>query len=140
MGFSDWSPQFTVNHPVMDEHHRRIFKLVNQLHEAIFTSKARESLGEILHALFDYTELHFAEEELLMRQHNFPGYAQHKKAHESIIEQLHEFERKFNAGDNTFTPQMFHFLVSDWLVKHILGMDKMYAPYLQDTPPPTLTG
>lgn len=135
MGFSDWTPQFTVNHPTMDEHHQKIFKLVNQLHEGIFAKKAKEVLGEILNALIDYTELHFAEEELIMRQHNFSGYAQHKAAHEWLLAQVHEFERKYSAGDNTFTPEMFHFLVSDWLVKHILGMDKMYAPFLKAGPP-----
>lgn len=135
MGFSDWTPQFTVNHPTMDEHHQKIFKLVNQLHEGIFSKKAKEVLGEILYALIDYTVLHFAEEESIMRQHNYPGYTQHKTEHEWLLAQVREFERKFTAGDNTFTPEMFHFLVSDWLVKHILGMDKMYAPFLKSGPP-----
>lgn len=137
MGFSDWTPQFTVNHPTMDEHHQKIFKLVNQLHEGIFSKKSKEVLAETLYALIDYTELHFAEEELIMRQHNFPGYTQHKTAHEELLAQVHEFERKFNAGDNTFTPEIFHFLVSGWLVKHILGMDKMYAPFLKSGTPST---
>ncbi len=134
MGFSDWTPQYTVNNPVMDEHHQTIFKMVNQLHEAIFAKKAKESLGVIISSLMDYTERHFAEEERIMQQHNYPGYLQHKAAHEHLSAQAQEFKLKYMAGDNTISSELFYFLVSDLLVKHILNMDKKYAPFLKNAP------
>lgn len=131
MGFAEWNPQFTVHNLEMDEQHKTIFKLVNELHSGIFSRKSRDTLGGTIRELLDYTERHFAEEERLMRQHNYPDHERHKAAHDQLLEQVLEFERKFRAGDSSFTPEMFQFLVSDWLVKHILGMDKMYAPFLK---------
>lgn len=131
MGFTAWNPQFSVHDPEMDEQHRTIFRLANQLQEGISQRRNGTALGRIIEDLLGYTERHFAEEERLMRRHNYPGYTRHKLAHEQLTGQVLEFERKFRAGDGSFSAEMFQFLVSDWLVKHILGMDKLYAPYLK---------
>lgn len=131
MGFTEWNPRFSVNNPEMDEQHKAIFGLVNILHEGIATRKTIDRLGGTIQELIDYTERHFAEEEHLMRQYHYPDYERHKLAHEQLLGQVLEFERKFHAGDNTFSAEMFQFLVSDWLVKHILGTDKTYAPFLK---------
>lgn len=131
MAFTEWNPQFSVHSPEMDAQHKTIFRLVNELHEGIFTRRSGNFLGSAIQELIDYTERHFAEEEHLMRQHGYPGYERHKAAHEQLLGQVLEFERKFHAGDSGFTAEIFQFLVSDWLIKHILGTDRMYAPFLK---------
>lgn len=131
MGLSDWSPKYTVNHPVMDEHHHALFKLVDRLSEAIIEKKENEIIGEILGSLIDYTKMHFAAEEQLMRQVNFPGLPQHKEAHDKMVAQVQEYQRRFKEGDGTITAEISQFLMTDWLVKHILGMDELYAPYFK---------
>lgn len=139
MGLSDWSPKYTVNHPVMDEHHHSLFKLVDRLSEAIIERKENEIIGEILNSLIDYTKMHFGSEEHLMRQANFPGLPQHKEAHDRLVAQVQEFQRRFIEGDSTVTAEISQFLMTDWLVKHILGMDELYAPYFK-TAFPDVTG
>lgn len=131
MGFTEWNPQFSVHDPAMDGQHKAIFRLANQLQEGISRRQNGNALGRIIQDLLDYTERHFAEEERLMRSHNYPDYARHKAAHDRLTGRVLEFERKFLAGDGSFSADMFQFLVSEWLVKHILGMDKLYAPYLK---------
>lgn len=131
MGLSDWSPKYTVNHPVMDEHHHSLFKLIDRLSEAIMEKKEKEIIGETLNALIDYTKMHFAAEEHLMRQANFPGLPQHKEAHDRLVAQVQEYQRRFKAGDSSVTAEISQFLMTDWLVKHILGMDELYAPYFK---------
>lgn len=131
MGLSDWSPKYTVNHPVMDEHHHSLFKLIDRLSEAIMEKKEKEIIGETLNSLLDYTKMHFAAEEHLMRQANFPGLPQHKEAHDKLVAQVQEFQRRFKAGDSAVTTEITQFLMTDWLVKHILGMDELYAPYFK---------
>ena len=131
MGLSDWSPRYTVNHPVMDEHHHTLFKLVDKLSEAIIEKKESEVIGEILNSLIEYTKMHFAAEEQLMRKANYPGVAQHKAAHDRLVEQVQELQRRHQAGDNTVNAEISKFLMTDWLVNHILGMDELYAPYFK---------
>ncbi len=131
MGLSDWSPKYTVNHPVMDEHHHALFKLIDRLSEAIFEKKENEFIGELLNSLIEYTKMHFAAEEKLMLQVNYPGLLQHKEAHEKMVAQVQEYQRRFKEGDRTVTAEISQFLMTDWLVKHILGMDELYAPYFK---------
>jgi hemerythrin len=57
--------------------------------------------------------------------------SRHTAAHEKLLKRVVEFECKFHAGDSTFTEEIFQFLVSDWLVKYILGMGRLYAPFLK---------
>jgi hemerythrin-like metal-binding protein len=131
MGISDWSPKYTVNHPVMDEHHHSLFKLIDRLSEAIIQKKEKEVIGETLNSLVDYTKMHFAAEEHLMRQADFPGLQQHKEAHDRLVAQVQEFQRRYKEGDGNVTAEISQFLMSDWLVKHIIGMDELYAPYFK---------
>lgn len=135
MGLSDWSPKYTVNHPVMDEHHHTLFKLVDRLSEAILEKKDKELIGEILSSLIDYTKMHFAAEEQLMRQANFPGLPQHKEAHDKLVAQVQEYQRRYEKGDRGVTAEIAQFLMTDWLVKHIIGMDELYAPYFKSAFP-----
>lgn len=131
MGLSDWSPKYTVNHPVMDDHHHSLFKLIDRLSEAIMENKEKELIGETLGALIAYTKMHFAAEEDLMRQADFPGLPEHKEAHDRLVAQVQEFQRRYDEGDSTVMTEISQFLMSDWLVKHVLGMDELYAPYFK---------
>lgn len=131
MGLSDWSPKYTVNHPLMDEHHHRLFKLIDRLSEAIIEKKEKEVIGETLNSLLDYTKMHFAAEERLMLQANFPGHSQHKEAHDKMVAQVQAFQRRYKEGDKNVTAEISQFLMTDWLVKHIIGMDELYAPYFK---------
>jgi len=131
MGLSDWSPKYTVNHPVMDEHHHYLFKLIDQLSEAIMEKREKEVIGEVLDSLIDYTRMHFAAEEQLMLQISYPDIAPHKKAHDDIVAKVQGFQRRFHQGDSYVTAEISQYLMTDWLVKHILGMDELYAPYFK---------
>lgn len=131
MGLSDWSPKYTVHHPVLDEHHHTLFKLVDQLSEAILEKKENEIIGEVLNSLVDYTKMHFAAEERLMQQVGYPGLLQHQEAHGKLVAQVQELQRRFQKGDSAVTAEITQFLMTDWLVRHILGMDELYAPYFK---------
>ena len=131
MGLSDWSPKYTVNHPVMDEHHHTLFKLVDQLSEAIIEKRENEVIREVLNSLLNYTIMHFAAEEKLMRQANYPDLAVHKEAHNAIVAKVQDFQNRFQNGDKSVTAEIAQYLMTDWLVKHILGMDELYAPYFK---------
>lgn len=131
MGISDLLPNYSVNHPVMDEHHRTLFKLVDRVNGAFLEQNEYEVIGEVLASLIDYTKMHFAAEEQLMRKAGFPGLAQHKKAHDGLVAHVEELQRRHREGDSSVTTEMSQFMLKDWLLKHILGMDEMYAPYFK---------
>jgi hemerythrin len=113
----------------MDEQHRVLIGLVGQLDDAMREGKGKQTLGLILERLVDYTKVHFAAEERLMKARGYPEYQEHKIIHEKMTSKVVDLERQFKDGKTMLSLDVMKFL-TDWLQKHILGTDKKYSPFL----------
>ena len=78
-----------------------------------------------------YTVSHFEAEESLMKKYDYPGYEEHKSIHQKITQQVLSFQKKIQEGDVDLTEELMTFL-KDWLIDHILGVDKKYSDYLNE--------
>lgn len=67
MSLITWSDSYSVKNMQMDDQHRKLVDLINDLHGAMKLGQGRQKLGTILDALVDYTRTHFRSEELLMK-------------------------------------------------------------------------
>jgi len=124
-----WSDAYTVKIAIVDSQHKVLVDLINQLHQAMIARKGRESLGGILASLVTYTKSHFAAEEGLLRANQYPDLADHKPEHERFTQTIVEFQGRFQRNEVAMTIDVMDFL-KDWLVKHIMGVDKKYVPHL----------
>jgi methyl-accepting chemotaxis protein len=122
----DWSPTLMVGHRDIDEQHQKLIAIANRLNEALAAGQGREACGRILEELIDYTVKHFAFEENLMRQRGYPQTEAHLAEHKKLIAGVSDFKRRFDAGDVAVGTQLMAF-VSDWLVGHIMKVDKALA-------------
>lgn len=127
MAFVDWNDDFTVHDAEMDTHHQRLFAIVNDLHHAIFTKNGKSEIEKIIARLVDHTQTHFAAEERLMQNRGYSGFAHHKAEHDRLLRQLGEIEREFHKSGTMVAADMLTFLIKDWLVGHILSLDKDYS-------------
>ncbi|MDW8094977.1 MAG: bacteriohemerythrin, partial [Caldimicrobium sp.] len=84
-----------------------------------------------LDELVSYASYHFNTEEALMSKYGFPELANHKREHEAFKAKIKEFMDKKAKGEVTLSVEIMTFL-KDWLVKHIMGTDKKYGPFLQE--------
>jgi len=91
--------------------------------------QGKDKLGQVLASLIKYTQTHFATEEKFMESRGYPDYAQHKCEHDRLTATVVDFQRKFQRNEVALTVDIMGFL-KDWLVKHILGCDKKYVPFL----------
>lgn len=129
MAFIQWRQDFSTGIGQIDEQHKKLVGMVNDLYEAMSKGEGKDALGRVLGGLVSYTKGHFATEERLMTQHAYPGFAAHKTEHDKLTAQVLELEAKFKAGKAVMTVQVASFL-KDWLANHILNTDKQYGPYL----------
>jgi hemerythrin-like metal-binding protein len=88
-------------------------------------------MARILDRLVQYTSVHFAHEERLMRLHDYPDLAAHHAEHEALTKKVVQFQNDFQSGRATMTVQVLHFL-KEWLESHIAGSDRKYAPFLRE--------
>ncbi len=129
MALVTWSEGLSVSVQEMDKQHQELIRLINQLHEAMKNGKGKDEIGKVLTGLIRYTKIHFAAEEKLMQEAHYPGYQQQKSAHEALVKQVLDLQTRFNANETLKPAEVITFL-SNWLVNHIKGEDKKYAPFL----------
>lgn len=132
MSFVDWSPSFTVNSAALDQQHRKMLQIISDLHAAIFARTGPEAVSATIRELVEYSKTHFAEEERQMAAHGYPGLAEHRASHERLLKMVTDIENRYRQGGKSMAGDILGFLVSDWLVRHILDEDKQYAPYLKE--------
>ncbi len=129
MAFFVWTEKYSVGIQLVDDQHKRLVEMVDDLYEAMKAGRGNEILGTVFNNLLAYTRLHFAQEENLMRQCGFPGFAEHKQLHEQLTKQVIDLGEQFKAGKSSLTVHLASFL-KDWLVDHIQGTDRKYVPFV----------
>ncbi len=130
MPFIEWSDKLITGVREADEQHKKLVSLINELYDAMKQGKGIEVIDKTLDELVRYAGYHFTTEETLMSKYGYPELASHKREHEAFKAKIKEFLEKKAKGEATLTMEVMTFL-KDWLVKHIMGTDKKYGPFLQ---------
>lgn len=130
MPFVQFTDELRVGHADIDQQHEALFDIVNRLHDSMRAGNSRQEQGNILAFMGNYTAEHFAAEERLMQESEFPELAAHKTEHESLLRQFQELQQKHEAGSMTLSIMVMHFL-RDWLSHHIQEVDRRLADHLR---------
>jgi len=125
----EWSDAFVIDIEEIDYQHKKLVDLVNQLNAAMKTGRGKDKLAQVFEDLKEYTVHHFATEEALFEEHNYPGMISHVALHKKLVDQVIELEEKFKSNSGVLTTDVMNFL-KDWLIKHIQGEDRKYVPHL----------
>jgi len=124
-----WNDNYSVNIKHIDEQHKKLINMLNELHDAMKTGKGKEATGKILSGLIDYVGTHFSAEEKLMQQYSYTEYASHKVEHDKLTQKALSLKKEFEQGAPVLTVELLNFL-KEWLQTHILGTDKKYSQFL----------
>lgn len=124
-----WDASYSVEVKIFDEQHKQLFEFINRLHDGMEAGHSHEVLVEILDGLVEYTMTHFADEERLMEESNYPDYTKHKEEHENLISKVIAYQEDVTAGNAKLDKAVLDFLI-DWLKNHIAKTDKNYGPHL----------
>jgi methyl-accepting chemotaxis protein len=114
----------------VDRQHEKLVSLINQLHKIMKLKLGHGKAAVILNELVDYTVTHFGYEEKIMREYNYDDLVDHQKKHAELISKVSDFQKQFGQGNAMLTMDLMDFL-KGWLVNHIKGSDRKYAPFLK---------
>ncbi|MFA7552773.1 MAG: bacteriohemerythrin [Spongiibacteraceae bacterium] len=123
-----WSEEFELGIDIIDHQHQRIVAYINQTYA--ISSSNHSALGStdvktILASLVDYTLSHFAFEEALMEEAEYPDLSEHQLAHHQFSELIENFKLRFEQGEDV--SQQLARVLQHWLIQHIMTEDKCYA-------------
>lgn len=125
-----WEDAYKIGHEEMDAQHLILFALLNQLDININNDRADDCLVDVVNALGDYIDYHFAHEEALMNSWDYPGLAAHSARHREFINHVSRLRLQVAGPDTLKAALTVRGFVLDWLLSHILETDVDYAAFI----------
>jgi hemerythrin len=127
-----WSPTFSVGIKFIDDQHKELLKITNDLfnHCVDDEEKEKEYFKKVIQGAVDYTKVHFSTEEKLMLATKYSGYTEHKREHDAFVLTVVDEVRSFHAG-YPFDLIKFTRFLKEWILTHIAISDKQYFVYFR---------
>lgn len=129
MAYFEWAQDMVIDGGPIDDDHRGLVNLVNELHTATSEGRGHEVVEEILGQVIRYTKEHLVREEQIMEGIGFPNLEKHKLGHVKFTNQLVDLQLKYQQGSITVASQLSTVL-RDWLSLHIRRSDKEVKLFL----------
>lgn len=98
MALIEWKDEYRVGVESVDAEHRELIDLINALYEDMQSRQHEEEVMAFLGEIYARIAAHFALEELLMRQHDYDEYRDHKQDHERLLEVIREIMDDYEDG------------------------------------------
>lgn len=129
MAYFQWHPEFSTHVAALDEEHRELLEAAGRLQRMADQGHSAREISELFPELIALEKRHFAREERLMRQQQYPGYAEHKRAHDELTARLVELYDRLRNDEAIGSMALLTFL-QDWLIRHMQDPDKLLGDFL----------
>ncbi len=128
--FAVWHDGYLVNIREVDDQHRQLFGLMNDVYREFRARGVTDSLRRTLDNLVALARKHLADEEALMEKAGYSDLAAHRGVHQKLLADMDAHVRTFTqTGSANAMLDLLIFLKS-WLVDHIYRVDKHYVDEL----------
>ena len=98
MALIEWKDEYRVGVPAVDEEHRELIELINTLYDNMQASPREPDVMEFLGEIYARIASHVALEELLMRRNDYDEYGEHKREHESLLDEIRDIMDDYEDG------------------------------------------
>lgn len=127
MALLDWKDEYGVGVAELDEHHRRLFSIVNDLYqECLKTDHNNGWLGDKTRDLLTYADYHFSAEERYIADKGYVEMPGHLQMHETFKQRAAQFLQIENREELERSKELIVYLGS-WLLHHVLEEDRKYV-------------
>jgi hemerythrin len=126
-----WNHAGSVGVRALDNQHGVLMEALNDLRLAMARGSGRGEVCERLNRLIQLTNMHFASEERLMEQYEFPGLEAHRAEHLQILRSIRQSVVRVQRGEEVGMRPLLASL-RDSYGGHAESMDKQYGPWLNE--------
>ncbi|MDD2279402.1 MAG: bacteriohemerythrin [Bacteroidales bacterium] len=129
MSFLMWQSKYETGIESVDNDHRRLVSMIEDLYSAMSKGEAKEVINDIVKGLTDYAVVHFNREEELMESIGFADLEDHREIHQGFAKKVNSFQEMLASGQQNISVEVVAFL-RDWLINHIQKTDMQFVkPY-----------
>ena len=126
-----WTPDLETGNTIIDSEHKTLISAVNTLLDACGQGKGRQELVSSVDFLLSYTKTHFAHEEQLQTQYNYPDIVAHKIWHKSFIAAISELASTLKVEGATIALLGAVNMKTSILITHIKREDVKLARHIK---------
>jgi hemerythrin-like metal-binding protein len=120
----EWNSSMSTGIDEIDVQHKELIRMLNALSDAMRSGKGKDEIEKILIFAGEYAQQHFACEERYFVQYHCDAAAENRAGHAQFITRFNGFMQDFREKGSSFALVMkIYSEFSNWLVKHILGVD-----------------
>lgn len=113
-----WDASLSVGIDVIDEHHRYLFDLINDLYQVVIHKRGAREVARLIKSLDAYAKIHFRSEEQMMNHYGYSGIDRQLHQHHAFEEKIAEFYEELHANPLVAQFDVLAYL-RDWLIHHI---------------------
>lgn len=122
-----WRDAYACGEPAIDDEHRELFRLCNDLLRTAAAEPAVETLLRVWDTLLSHTVEHFAHEEAILQRRGYPELEHHAESHRHLIARAMELRGQVEQRGGDFG-LVVKFLYRDLVVLHLLNEDRAFFP------------
>jgi hemerythrin-like metal-binding protein len=132
-----WDSDLETGIHELDYQHKRLFRFFHTLMAAVENKHTRTALSGFVGFITKHVDEHFGYEESLMLKTGYPDYLAHKIAHDEMRREVAELVESYRAkGHDPLVLIRMSTLASEWMRKHIFGVDFKLTSWLKKHPVP----
>jgi len=124
-----WSAILSVGVEEIDEDHRKLVGIFNELNHAVTNGESADYLAATFDELIKCTAWHFSHEERLMIKYRYPEIDLHRVEHRELIAAAQHLLGMLVQADRALANAEIEFL-ERWLTEHILTADQRLGSFL----------
>ena len=114
----------------IDTEHDLLLGVVHALERAV-DAAPRTQVETLLQQLSEFSRVHFATEEIMMRLHSYPEFAEHQLEHARLVDQIEQVRAEFAKGQVQAT-RPFASALHHWFAEHIRSHDVPLARFVRE--------
>jgi hemerythrin len=130
MAYVQWNNSYKTGEETIDSQHRKLFRLFNQLQNAMKNGIEDKQTTTTLKELIEHTKTHIHDEEQLMAEIEYPGLVDHQTKHRELAQKMGQLLVKLKT-DKIIDPQEIGVLLNDWVNVHIPNEDIKIGEFLK---------
>ncbi len=116
-------------HQLLEEEHQGLIDLLDDLDECISTGLSVHQVHRFLNDFVALAEVHFKNEEAIMKTYRYTEIVEHKKEHADLLEQLYVLKNRLNSGHTPFGKDYMK-LLRRWLEGHLSNADDRLEKFM----------
>ena len=125
-----WHDGLSVGDARIDREHKKLIRQVNDLNAGLVAQLRREEILRLMQQVLDTAAAHFASEERLLRDNDYPEAEQHHRMHEKLTADFYSAMDNFASTTTSLTWLVKGLSISHALMEHLAREDMKYRDFI----------